>query len=211
MGNVSTRVSGGDERRELVANSAIRIISRDGLRALTHRAVDQEAGIPQGSTSHHARTRLALLELVVDTLAERAIADAERAADVLSASPQGERRLSIAELAGIIAALVERLAERRDDMKARYALILELDDAPLLQRKLTTQSEVHAITREVTSSLLTGAGLSNSDERIEELISLTDSLVFTRTVIRVATPLESILAAYLRGVVRLPAGSTDKS
>ncbi len=130
---------------------------------------------------------------------------------MLSASPQGERCLSIAELAGIIAALVERLAERRDDMKARYALILELDDAPLLQRKLTTQSEVHAITREVTSSLLTGAGLSNSDERIEELISLTDSLVFTRTVIRVATPLESILAAYLRGVVRLPAGSTDKS
>lgn len=203
-------MSGRDERRELVATSAIRIISRDGLRALTHRAVDQEAGIPQGSTSHHARTRLALLELVVDTLAERAIADAERAADALSASPQGER-LSIAELAGIIATLVERLAKRRDDMKARYALILELTDAPSLQRKLTTQSEVHAITREVTSSLLAGAGLFNSDERIEELISLTDSLVFTRTVIRVTTPVESILAAYLQGVAPLPVDSTDKS
>lgn len=208
---MSAEAKVGDERRGLVATSAIRIISRDGLRALTHRAVDQEAGIPQGSTSHHARTRIALLELVVDTLAERAIADAERAADALGTTSQGERQLSIAELAGVIAALVERLVERRDDMKARYALILELEDAPLLRRKLTTQSEVHAITREVTSSLLAGAGLPNSDERIEELISLTDSLVFTRTVIHGTTPLESILTAYLRGVAPPPASVTDKS
>ncbi len=166
----------------------------------------------RSSTSHHARTRLSLLELVVETLAERAIADAEHAARALNTSSRGERRLSVAELAGIIAALVDRLAERRDDMKARYALILELDDSPpSLQRKLTTRSTVHAITREVTSSLLASAGLINSDERIEELISLTDSLVFTRTVIRATIPLESILAAYLRGVVPIPADSTDKS
>ncbi|RVW09550.1 TetR family transcriptional regulator [Prescottella agglutinans] len=206
-----TRATGADERRELVANSAIRIIARDGLRALTHRAVDQEAGIPQGSTSHHARTRLALLELVVDALAERAIADAKHAADALSATPQSEHQLSITELAGVVAALVERLSDRRDDMKARYALILETDDVPLLQGKLTTQSEVHAITREVTSSLLASAGLPNSDERIEELIALTDSLVFTRTVIHATTPLESILTAYLRGVAPAPTTSTGKS
>ncbi|GAB2636490.1 TetR family transcriptional regulator [Prescottella soli] len=205
------RATGANERRGLVANSAIRIISRDGLRALTHRAVDQEAGIPQGSTSHLARTRLALLELVVDTLAERAIVDAKHAADALSATPQSEHQLSITELAGVIGALIERLSDRRDDMKARYALILETDDVPLLQGKLTTQSEVHAITREVTSSLLTSAGLPNSDERIEELISLTDSLVFTRTVIHGTTPLESILTAYLRGVVPPPKTSTGKS
>ncbi|GAA4471847.1 TetR/AcrR family transcriptional regulator [Rhodococcus olei] len=205
-----TRATGGDERRELVADSAIRIISRDGLRALTHRAVDREAGIPQGSTSHQARTRLALLELVVDTLAERATADAKRAADALSAAPRGERRLSIEELARVIAALVERLSDRRDDMRARYALILELDELPLLQAKLTTQSEVHAISRETTSSLLTSAGLPSAGEQIEELISLTDSLVFTRTVIHGTTSLESILTTYLRGVLPIPNSSTGK-
>lgn len=206
-----TRATGGDERRELVANCAIRIISRDGLRALTHRAVDHEAGIPQGSTSHQARTRLALIELVVDTLAERAIADATHAAGALSAVPQGERRLSVTELAGVVAALVEKLSDRRDDMKARYALILELDDVPTLRAKLTTQSEVHAISREITSSLLTSADLSNSDEQIEELISLTDSLVFTRTLTHGTTSLKSILTTYLRGVVPLPSTSAGKS
>ncbi|MFG1782587.1 TetR/AcrR family transcriptional regulator [Rhodococcus oryzae] len=208
---MSTRATSRGERRELVANSAIRIISRDGLRALTHRAVDQEAGIPQGSTSHHARTRLALLELVVNTLAERAIADAEHAADALGATSQSEGQPSITDLAGVIAALVETLADRRDDMRARYALILELDDVPLLQGKLTTQSEVHAITREVTSSILTRAGLPNSDEQVEELIALTDSLVFQRTISLVAASPESILTAYLRGIVHLPDSPTVES
>lgn len=200
---MSTRTTGGRERRELIANSAIRVIARDGVRALTHRGVDKEAGIPQGSTSHHARTRLALLELIVNTLAERAIADARQAANSLNATSQSERQLSIAELVGVITALVETLADRRDDMRARYALVLELDDEPLLRGKLTTQSEVHAITREVTASLLARAGLPNSDKRVEELISLTDSLVFRRTIIQETTSPESILTAYLRGVAAL--------
>ncbi|MGW2304253.1 TetR/AcrR family transcriptional regulator [Streptomyces sp. NPDC001809] len=35
------------------------------MRGLTHRAVDERAGLPQGSTSNHARTRQALLETAV--------------------------------------------------------------------------------------------------------------------------------------------------
>ncbi|MFD6511626.1 TetR/AcrR family transcriptional regulator [Rhodococcus sp. NPDC060176] len=197
---MSTQATGSHERRELIANSAIRVIARDGVRALTHRVVDKEAGIPQGATSHHARTRLALLELIVKTLAERAIADAKQAAAFLNASVHGERKLSVADLGGVIAELVETLSARRDDMKARYALVLELEDEPLLRGKLTTQSEVHAITREVTATLLDRAGLPNSNKRIEELISLADILVFQRTIIQDNTSPESILTAYLRGV-----------
>ncbi|MFT4127472.1 MAG: TetR family transcriptional regulator, partial [Gordonia sp. (in: high G+C Gram-positive bacteria)] len=51
------------------------MIARDGLRALTHRAVDREAGIPQGSTSYHAATRQSLVELIVDGLAAKSAAD----------------------------------------------------------------------------------------------------------------------------------------
>ncbi|MGW9115115.1 hypothetical protein ACWGRV_00500 [Streptomyces sp. NPDC055663] len=68
-------------------------------------------------------------------------------------------------------------------MRARYALILELDDAPHLRAMLTAESEVHAITQQVTASALTRAGLPNSAGRVEELIALTDSLVFHRTAI----------------------------
>ncbi|MFI9251280.1 TetR/AcrR family transcriptional regulator [Streptomyces sp. NPDC053069] len=174
---MSASVASGSERREAIANSGIRIIARDGVRALTHRAVDQEAGIPQGSTSYHAKTRHALLELIVDALAARSTADANELAASLNTTFDNGRRLDVAELATAIAGLVETLAARRDDMRARYALILELDDAHL-RHKLTTQSEVHAMTRQVTASALTRAGLPNSDDRVEELIALTDSLVF---------------------------------
>ncbi|MFC8934409.1 TetR/AcrR family transcriptional regulator [Rhodococcus sp. NPDC057135] len=204
---MSTQATSSHERRALIANSAIRVIARDGVRALTHRVVDKEAGIPQGATSHHARTRLALLELIVNTLAERAIADAKQAATFLNASAHCEHQLSIADLAGVIAKLVETLSDRREDMKARYALVLELDDEPLLRGKLTTQSEVHAITREVTATLLDRAGLSISDKRIEELISLTDALVFQRTIIQENTSPESILTAYLHGIASSPGES----
>ncbi|MFG2818510.1 TetR/AcrR family transcriptional regulator [Kitasatospora sp. NPDC048365] len=189
----------GSERREAIADSGIRIIARDGVRALTHRAVDREAGLPQGSTSYHAKTRLALVELIVDALAARSKADAEELADSLSATFEPDHRLGIGELAALIAGLVETLAFRRDDMRARYALILELDDAPHLRAKLTAESEVHAITQQVTVSALTRAGLPHSDAHVEELIALTDSLVFYRTAINETTSLQTILAAYLHG------------
>ncbi|WAL66502.1 hypothetical protein ORV05_01400 [Amycolatopsis cynarae] len=196
---MSTSATSGSERREAIAESGIRIIARDGVRALTHRAVDNEAGIPQGSTSYHAKTRLALLELIVNALAERSTADARKLADSLNTAFESGHRLDITELAAMIAGLVETLAARRDDMRARYALILELDDAPLLRHKLTTQSELHAIARQVTASALASAGLPNSDDRVEELIALTDSLVFHRTAIDETISLETILAAYLHG------------
>lgn len=192
-------MASGRERRKAIADSGIRIIARDGVRALTHRAVDREAEVPQGSTSYHAKTRLALVELIVDALAARSKADAEELADSLNTTFECEHRIDVEELAALIAGLVETLAFRRDDMRARYALILELDDAPHLRAKLTADSEVHAITQQVTASALTRAGLPNSDVHVEELIALTDSLVFHRTAINGTVSLQAILAAYLRG------------
>ncbi|MFJ5780028.1 TetR/AcrR family transcriptional regulator [Streptomyces sp. NPDC093094] len=187
------------ERRELIADSAIRIIARDGVRALTHRAVDREAHIPQGSTSYHAKTRIALIELIVDALTARSTTDAEALAKALHERLEQEPRLGPDELAALITGLVETLAARRDEMRARYALLLELDDASYLRARLTIQSEVHTITRQVTATALAGAGLPASDDRIEELIALTDSLVFHRTTVREPLAVRAILAAYLRG------------
>jgi DNA-binding transcriptional regulator YbjK len=192
-------VASSSERREVIATSGIRIIARNGVRALTHRAVDREAGIPQGSTSYHARTRLALMELIVDALAARSKADAEELAASLDATFDRGHRVDVDELASLLTRLVETLASRRDDMRARYALILEFDEVPGLRAKLTSESEVHAISREVTALALTKAGLTASGDRVGELIALTESLVFYRTAINEIVSLNAIFAAYLRG------------
>ena len=62
-------------RRRQLADAAITVLARTGMRGLTHRAVDAEAALPAGSTSNHFRTRRALTIGVVDRLAERDLDD----------------------------------------------------------------------------------------------------------------------------------------
>ena len=53
-----------------MADAAIAVLADHGGRGLTHRAVDQAAGLPPGTTSNYARTREALLTLALTRIAE---------------------------------------------------------------------------------------------------------------------------------------------
>ena len=53
-----------------MADAAIAVLADHGGRGLTHRAVDQAAGLPPGTTSNYARTREALLTLALTRVAE---------------------------------------------------------------------------------------------------------------------------------------------
>ena len=63
-------MTAGTDRRELLADAAIDIIGRSGMRALTHRAVDSAADVPPGTTSYHFRTRRELLRGVLNRIAD---------------------------------------------------------------------------------------------------------------------------------------------
>ena len=56
-------------RMRQILDAAVVVTARAGLRGLTHRAVDAEAGLPQGSTSAYLRTRMALLTALADHVA----------------------------------------------------------------------------------------------------------------------------------------------
>lgn len=49
-----------------IVDAGIVVVARGGLRGLTHRAVDAEAGLPAGSTSSYLSTRLALTVAVTE-------------------------------------------------------------------------------------------------------------------------------------------------
>jgi len=53
-------------RRDTLLDAAIRVLGERGMRALTHRAVDAEAGVPAGSTVNYFSTRNALFEAIVE-------------------------------------------------------------------------------------------------------------------------------------------------
>lgn len=69
------RPEGTAARQALLLDSAIDVIGAGGLRALTHRALDRAAGLPEGSCSVYYRTRAALLAALTDRVAERLTAD----------------------------------------------------------------------------------------------------------------------------------------
>jgi DNA-binding transcriptional regulator YbjK len=53
------------QRRAALADAAIAIVAREGTHGLSHRAVDEAADVPRGTTSNYFRSRDALLDATV--------------------------------------------------------------------------------------------------------------------------------------------------
>jgi AcrR family transcriptional regulator len=105
-------------QRERILDAAIEVLGTRGLRGLTHRAVDEAAGIPQGSTSNYFRTRESLLEAVMLRLVDRDREDWRS----LAAAPLPT---SVDELvAGLTAFVLSATGPDRVRTAARYALFV---------------------------------------------------------------------------------------
>ncbi len=95
------------------------------MRALTHRAVDAQAGLPHGSTSNLFRSREALLVGLGERFVERERAMAE--------GGRGEVEASVEGVAGALGrfAVLATTSERAVTL-ARYALLVEAAQHPEL-------------------------------------------------------------------------------
>jgi DNA-binding transcriptional regulator YbjK len=115
---------GAASRADLVADTTLALLAERGMRGLTHRAVDEAAELPQGSTSNLARTRQALLELAVRRLAERE-------ARVLALEEMPDPQGGLDSLAdGLALATHRTLTRNRELTLARYELALKPRAAP---------------------------------------------------------------------------------
>jgi AcrR family transcriptional regulator len=178
------------DRRTVIADAAISIVSERGVRALTHRAIDEHARLPAGSTSYYLRTRHALLTAVVQRLAERTAADlrsvpaAEARADHDPGAPGRGRQTAdpaaaldtLAEAAGRV--LDRMIGDRRADSLARYALTLELAADPELHRLLAAGQPL----RDIAAGTLLRLGAQDPATDAADLVSYADGLVFDRLV-----------------------------
>ena len=89
------------DRRQRIANAGIALIARGGTHRLTHRAVDTEAGLPNGSTSYYARSRRDLIRLAMEQLS------AESQADLTDIEVPG--KLTVRQATDLVGRLAERL------------------------------------------------------------------------------------------------------
>lgn len=118
------------ERRALVLDVALDLLGREGARALTHRAVDAEAGLPAGTSVNYYRSRADLLVGMAERIFVRL-------------APEEARLRELAELGGedafpaYVAYVVERLLERPTLALALLELRLEAARTPAVARRLT--------------------------------------------------------------------------
>jgi len=193
------KVTAGTDRRDSIGDAAIAIVAREGLRSLTHRAVDRELDLPPGSTSYYARTRRQLIETMVHRLANRTVTDLRPAAT----PPAGP--VTVEDAAQALAAMIDHLAVRADDHRARYALNVDLVNDPELHAYITSASPIRAGTLAAAADRLDRLGVADPERHAPGLVALVDGLLFDRVAGSGLDPdarpdAETVLRAYLRGL-----------
>jgi DNA-binding transcriptional regulator YbjK len=181
-------------RTRQIGDAAIAVLAEHGARGLTHRAVDQAAGLPPGTTSNYARTRAALLTLVLTRIDELDTAEATGGVDVVDvangvpvasgvsgAGPGGEGLdgAGVADvLAEVLAALLDRWitdpgARRR--VLARFELALEATRRPELR---AAYDEMGQAIRVQVVRLLAAAGSAHPERDAWTLIASVEGTAF---------------------------------
>ncbi|MFE4540179.1 TetR/AcrR family transcriptional regulator [Streptomyces scopuliridis] len=170
MATRSTRSTGSSSRAELIADAALTLLAERGMRGLTHRAVDELAGLPQGSTSNHARTRQALLEAAIRR-------QAEREARVLTPDEMpvgaGGRGAPVDALA---LALHRYLTGHPELLVARYELALEATRRPELRAYYDATGQRF---REPLVAMMTAAGSPDPARHALSLVAWCEGLMFS--------------------------------
>jgi DNA-binding transcriptional regulator YbjK len=118
------------QRRDLLADAGLRVLAHAGARGLTHRAVDQEAGVPAGTASNYFRSRDALLGGLGERIFQRLTPDPEVLADL------GAREPSTDLFVAYVRDIVRRLRAAPDLTRALIELRLEGARRPELGRIL---------------------------------------------------------------------------
>ncbi|MFF4992512.1 TetR/AcrR family transcriptional regulator [Streptosporangium saharense] len=158
------------QRAELIADTAIALLAERGMRGLTHRAVDEEAGLPAGSTSNLARTRRALLELTLERLTELEIGTFAALLDDTAGPPSPE---ALVELAA--RTLWEQLTVGRHRTLARYELALEATRRPELRE---VYDQAGSRFRAPAVAILTAAGSPDPVRHGRQVVAFGEGVMF---------------------------------
>jgi AcrR family transcriptional regulator len=155
-------------RRELL-EAAVHVVADEGLRGLTHRAVDRRAGLPEGTCSAYFRTRQALQVAVTEHVARRIAGDVdELGVELVECTGDEDRAVALT------LALFENWLEERALIMAKIELSLEAPRNPAVADALIA-SRTRLV--RVVDGLLSRAAREPGDARAEALVASFDGLL----------------------------------
>jgi DNA-binding transcriptional regulator YbjK len=163
------------DRRTLLADAALGVLADEGMRGLTHRAVDRRAAMPPGTTSAYFRTRAALLTGLVTRLVQLDQAELRTTAEALPPLRTVEQLVD-----GMVLLTRRRLTgEGRRRSLARHACAVESVRDKELRAILVPRDNAG---REAVRLFLATHGVTDVENRTHTLLTCVDGLVFDRLV-----------------------------
>jgi DNA-binding transcriptional regulator YbjK len=166
------------DRRLRLVEAALQVVADGGLRALTHRAVDAQAGLPEGSCSGYFRTRLALLTALTEqvgyvlTVQVRALAERIQAVELAQAqAPDEVRRAAVIEE---IVGLFEQLLAAPELVMVQAELGLEARRQPEL---LTVLQPWRVSLLRIVESIVRDADTAEPDQLAITLVAALEGVV----------------------------------
>lgn len=123
------------DRREVLLEAAIRVIADQGLRGLTHRAVEAEAGLPHGSTTYYFGTRQDLVMAIAKHIADTAVVEMRAIAQQMSLALAD--RSKPVDIDGLTRGLLAFIDQHAEIERVRYELQLFGARIPELRTQMT--------------------------------------------------------------------------
>ncbi|MGB0099694.1 MAG: TetR family transcriptional regulator C-terminal domain-containing protein [Nocardioides sp.] len=170
-------------RRRQLLDAAVHVIADDGLKGLTHRAVDRRAGLPEGSCSAYLRTRRALQAALTEYVAGRLLTDVDRLAERLRCSAAASADGTVdgavdgaVEQLGVESALDLFLVwlDQRELLLARLELTVAATRDPELARLL---ADHRSRLVEIVEGIMAAIGKEHTQERAETLVASYDGIL----------------------------------
>jgi DNA-binding transcriptional regulator YbjK len=183
-------------RRQLMV-AATTVVADQGLKGLTHRAVDRQAGLSEGSCSAYYRTRQALQEALAQYVASTAAGDVAALADHMAEElrqrgPDDDRKVELTTK------LFLRWLSERDVLLARLELELAAARDPSLAAVL---AEWRQRLVGIVGAIMNDRGVTEAEPRAEVLVAALDGVLVT-ALLRPARARRTFVAASVERLMR---------
>ncbi len=183
-----------DGRRAQLADAGIRVLAERGARGLTHRAVDEVAGVPRGTASNYFSSRDELIAGLIARIEARITPDPAVHGDLAGRAPTTE--LFAAYLRDIVA----RLTAHPEVTLAMFELRLEAARRPEVAERMGAWLRANF---EGDVAFNAAAGLPGGRAEIALVHYAIDGLLFDRLTspIDPATPSDDVIDALVAGLL----------
>ncbi|MGU3433978.1 TetR/AcrR family transcriptional regulator [Actinomycetes bacterium M1A6_2h] len=170
-------------RRDQIASAAIEVLATQGLRGLTHRAVDSAAGLGSGAVNYHAPTRAKLIGLALEELFDRDLAVAAKNFEPLLA---GDITLDL--VVERFLAFIDEMTAARERVVARHLLLGEAQTDPEIRAVFDSQRQGFV---DFTTRVVEALELPDPEMTAETTVIFIDGII-SRQVIFGSTPLTEL-------------------